>query len=347
MTAPDLEKFLALAKASRRDHLRHMGAAVAGIGVSAASVSTAGAWPGGKPPTTTEATPTPGGPAGGAEGGLPPFSFRLEASEPHVVAAGVNRFATLAEMPVLQGMAFVRETIYPGAAREIHWHMTQNELTTVLSGTGRVHLLNTKGEYAEFDIAEGDMVFAPNGAAHAFANTGDDDLELLLAFNDTNADSIDLSMSLPLFPQQIITQPVGVPMDALPTLPIQGDGFTVPVPAFTGEVKPPTLPSFDPKQNFTTAAAVPEKQFPGGKAWPLGRDQIPTLDGITVFRLLLDANSLREPHWHPGINELNYCISGRSQFGLISPTGKSSPSSSSRGCRLHARELDPLHHAPR
>ena len=322
MNAPDHEKFLALAKASRRDHLRHMGAAVAGIGVSAATVSSAGAWPGGKPPVSSEATPTPGGPAGGAEGGMPPFSFRLEASEPQVVAAGLNRFATLAEMPVLQDIAFVRETINPGAAREIHWHMTQNELTTVLSGTGRVYLLNTAGEYTEFDAAEGDIIFVPNGAAHSFANTGDTALELLLAFSDTNAASIDLSISLPLFPQQIITQPVGVPMDALPTLPIQGDGFTVPVPEWTGETKPSTLPAADPARYFTTAAAIPEKQFPGGKAWALSRDQIPTLDTLTVYRLLMDANSLREPHWHPGINELNYCLSGRSQFGLISPDGQ-------------------------
>ncbi len=48
---------------------------------------------------------------------------------------------------------------------------------------------------------------------------------------------------------------------------------------------------------------------------------IPSLEGITVFPLHAVPHGLREPHWHPNTTELNYCVSGRAQIGLVAPDG--------------------------
>jgi oxalate decarboxylase len=37
--------------------------------------------------------------------------------------------------------------------------------------------------------------------------------------------------------------------------------------------------------------------------------------------LQIVPQGLREPHWHPNTSELNYCVSGRAQIGLVAPNG--------------------------
>jgi oxalate decarboxylase len=40
-----------------------------------------------------------------------------------------------------------------------------------------------------------------------------------------------------------------------------------------------------------------------------------------VFPLQIVPQGLREPHWHPNTSELNYCVSGRAQIGIVAPNG--------------------------
>jgi oxalate decarboxylase len=59
----------------------------------------------------------------------------------------------------------------------------------------------------------------------------------------------------------------------------------------------------------------------GGTVQPLTDQQIPKLEEITVFPLTAVPHGLREPHWHPNAAELNYCVSGQAQIGLVAPDG--------------------------
>ena len=47
----------------------------------------------------------------------------------------------------------------------------------------------------------------------------------------------------------------------------------------------------------------------------IGVEDIPALDGITVFPTQIEGYGLSEPHWHPNAGEIDYCISGQAEVG--------------------------------
>lgn len=68
----------------------------------------------------------------------------------------------------------------PGASEGMHAHTDAEpleELYLVLSGTGRMHV-----DDEMHHIGAGDCVLAPSGAQHDLANTGDDELRVLVVW---------------------------------------------------------------------------------------------------------------------------------------------------------------------
>lgn len=72
--------------------------------------------------------------------------------------------------------------IYNNGLRQPHFHFNANEMGYVLSGCGKVGIINTQSTI-EFDIHIGDVVFFPIGTQHYIKNTCDEDLLFILAFS--------------------------------------------------------------------------------------------------------------------------------------------------------------------
>ncbi|WP_250030859.1 cupin domain-containing protein [Paractinoplanes maris] len=54
----------------------------------------------------------------------------------------------------------------------------------------------------------------------------------------------------------------------------------------------------------------PDSEHRGGSVQSLGADDFPLLSRLSIRRLVLEAGTLREPHWHTNANELTYCLRG-------------------------------------
>lgn len=319
---------LTMARRSRRSALAHGGLGGIALGVFGALAARPGAardW--------RDATPQPDAPAAPAAtaafpgdlGGLPPFAYRLEASAPQLLPAGNLRWASQRQLPTLDGVALASQRLAPGALRELHWHLNAHELGYCLAGEGRMGVFSSDGGGDTFDIRPGSITFIPEGYTHFIENTGGDELHVLLAFTDEQPETLDLSQSLPGFPLPLLAQTFGVTADRFPFLPIQGDRGIVPLPP---EPTTATVPAAaTPRAAASTAPytiatdQVPVVEFAGGSVRPLRREQLSRLEGITVFPLHAEPGALREPHWHPGTAELNYCVSGQAQIGLVAPAG--------------------------
>jgi oxalate decarboxylase len=58
-----------------------------------------------------------------------------------------------------------------------------------------------------------------------------------------------------------------------------------------------------------------------GSITRLGRDQLPILEGLSIRRLVLTPNAIREPHWHANANELGYCVRGQALVTIVGNHG--------------------------
>src|ERR1700694_2086164 len=82
--------------------------------------------------------------------------------------------------PILKGLSAKRVVINPGAMRTARWHA--NPLTSCLSGTSLVSVLDTGSVFSSFTVAAGDMFHIDSGSLHHIENIGDNVAEFIIAF---------------------------------------------------------------------------------------------------------------------------------------------------------------------
>jgi oxalate decarboxylase len=295
-------------RTGRTSRRRAIGAIAGGglaTGIAAAMARNGAAWDATPAATVADAS------------GTTPFNYRLGASTPQVFAGGTLRTATKANIDSLLGLSLNVLEIYPGAARELHWHPNCGEINYCLSGEGIIGVLSAAGDWATFAIVPESITFIPVGDAHYIRNTGSEPLQLLIAFSSEEPGHLDLSQVLPWVPDDLLNQTLGVAPGTLPALPPRGDLTVV-------NVEGTAEPTSDAPTDFSTqVSALAVQEFAGGTVQPVRVDVIPRLDGMTLLKLDIDGGALREPHWHGNASEFNYCASGTAQVGIVAPSGES------------------------
>ena len=63
-------------------------------------------------------------------------------------------------------------------------------------------------------------------------------------------------------------------------------------------------------------------EFTGGTFFRANKKQFPALRGLAVQQLKLKSGAVREPHSHPNAEQLDYCVSGHAQVGIVGPEGQ-------------------------
>ena len=265
----------------------------------------------------TEAVP----PLEGVTGGLPPFAYPLENSAPVVYEAGTLRWATSKQFARLQGVSMASLRLAVNGLRELHWHLNSNELNVCLAGQGRIGIFAPDGTSETIEIVPGSITFIPNGYTHYIQNTSSDELHVVIAFTNERPETTDFSQALPVLPTPLLAQTFGVTASAFPFLATRGDRALVAMTVAGEGVESATPVADGPSAYSVNAGDLSVVAFDGGTVQPLTNQQIPALDGITVFPLTAVPHGLREPHWHPNAAELNYCVSGRAQIGIVAPDG--------------------------
>jgi oxalate decarboxylase len=319
-------KRLGAAHQTRRAALQRLSAGSVAAGLLTAAGTRSGraqTWEGSTPTAASApgAPASPPAPIAGVSGGLPPFAYPLEASAPTEYTAGTVRWASNVQFPTVQGAAFASEHLGAGGLRELHWHLNAHELTYCLAGQGRIGIFAPDGTSETLAIRPGSITFVPNGYTHYIQNTSPDDLHVLTAFTHEQPETTDLSQALPGIPTLLLAQTFGVSANDFPFLATRGNRVLVSLPE-DGQDEPAGTPvAAVPSAYSVNADQLPVVTFAGGTVQPLTAEQIPRLQGITVFPLRAVPHGLREPHWHPNAGELDYFVSGHAQIGLVAPDG--------------------------
>ena len=59
----------------------------------------------------------------------------------------------------------------------------------------------------------------------------------------------------------------------------------------------------------------------GERFFRITANNFPSLVGLSIQDLDLNPNEVRQPHLHPNAMQMDYCLSGKGQVGIIDPEG--------------------------
>lgn len=251
-------------------------------------------------------------------GGIPNLKFPFAMAHMRLEDGGWAREVTQREMGSMKELAIVNMRLPAGVTRELHWHK-EGEWAYVLKGRVRFYLVDDKRNVLIEDLEEGDLWYAPPGFPHAIQGL-QEGTEFVLVFNDGNFSENQTLLVTELFahtPKEVLAKNFGVPEDAFNGIPKSEKYiFRLPVPGPLEEVRKSLGDvSFTDKYVFR-ASKHPKNVFEGGATQLIDQKTFEVTDLATLI-IDLEPGGMREIHWHPDADELQYYISGHARMTVF------------------------------
>lgn len=231
---------------------------------------------------------------------------------------GWAREVTQREMGSMKELAIVNMRLPAGVVRELHWHK-EAEWAYVLKGKVRFYLVDDQRNVLVEDLEPGDLWLAPAGFPHAIQGL-EEGTEFVLVFNDGNFSENQTLLVTELFahiPREVLAKNFGIPEDALNGIPAREKYiFPLPVPGPIDEVRRQLgAVNFTDKYIFR-ASKMPKTEFPGGATQLVDNRNFPVTNLAALF-IDLEPGAMREIHWHPDADELQYYLSGKARMTVF------------------------------
>ncbi len=251
-------------------------------------------------------------------GGIPNLKFPFAMAHNRLEDGGWAREVTCREMGSMKELAIVNMRLPPGVVRELHWHK-EAEWAYVLKGKVRFYLVDDQRQTLIEDLEPGDLWLAPAGFPHAIQGL-EEGTEFVLVFNDGNFSENQTLLVTELFahtPREVLAKNFGVPVDAFDGIPsAEKYIFRQPVPAPIEEVRKELgAVTFTDKYVFRASKIAPNK-FPGGATLVVDSNNFAVTNLAALF-IDLEPGGMREIHWHPDADELQYYLSGKARMTVF------------------------------
>lgn len=65
------------------------------------------------------------------------------------------------------------------------------------------------------------------------------------------------------------------------------------------------------KHLFKLGQIPPSEKSEGGMRFKASKKNFPILQGMSLYKIVLEPNGIREPHWHTNADEMGYCLKGQ------------------------------------
>jgi oxalate decarboxylase len=171
-------------------------------------------------------------------------------------------------------------------------------------------------------INPGQLTFIPTGCWHDIENIGEEELKIVIVYDNERFEDLGISGSVGYLPARILNSIFGI--DSTGLLDKLGDGSSEDV--IFGR-KTTTISKISSDNEIETSNphtlnlsdTTPQVQPPGGTAVLGSVPYFPILKGLSVFLLNLKPKGIVEPHTHPNAGELNYVIEGKVRFTVYGP----------------------------
>ncbi|MCX5495594.1 cupin domain-containing protein [Kaistia dalseonensis] len=251
-------------------------------------------------------------------GGIPNLKFPFAMAHNRLEDGGWAREVTQRELGSLKELAMVNMRLPAGVVRELHWHK-EAEWAYVLKGRVRFYLVDDQRQTLIEDLGPGDLWLAPAGFPHAIQGL-EEGTEFVLVFNDGNFSENQTLLVTELFahtPREVLAKNFGVPPEAFEGTPAQEKYiFRQPVPPPLDEVRKQLgAVTFTDKYVFR-ASEVAATPFPGGATKVIDSKTFGVTNLAALF-IDLEPGGLREIHWHPDADEIQYYVSGKARMTVF------------------------------
>ena len=162
--------------------------------------------------------------------------------------------------------------IKPGGMRELHWHpQCRRVAVSICKGSARMTVFGSHGRARTDEFAAGDVGYVPQGYGHYIENTGSDELEVVLVFNNGTYESISITAWMAGNPDLLLSTNFGVPESVFAQFP--KDALIMPSlrwrERFVGELARQILGAHAELRRSTLTRPKP-REIPGGLRLGLG-----------------------------------------------------------------------------
>ncbi len=251
-------------------------------------------------------------------GGIPNLKFPFAMAHNRLEDGGWAREVTQREMGTLKELAIVNMRLPAGVVREMHWHK-EAEWAYVLKGRVRFYLIDDQRQTLIEDLEPGDLWLAPAGFPHAIQGL-EEGTEFVLVFNDGNFSENQTLLVTELFahtPREVLAKNFGVPVEAFEGIPASEKYiFRQPVPPPLEQVRAELgAVNFTDKYVFRASKVAPTP-YPGGATTVVDNKTFEVTNLAALF-IDLEPGGMREIHWHPDADEIQYYISGKARMTVF------------------------------
>jgi oxalate decarboxylase len=249
-------------------------------------------------------------------GTLPSLKWSFADSHNRLQEGGWARQTTGRELPVAQALNCVNMRLKAGAVREMHWHKP-DEWGYVIKGRIRITSVDENGRAFQDDVNEGDIWNFPGGIPHSLQGLAGEGTEFLLVFNDGNFNEDETFLVTDFMahiPKEVLAKNFGVPESAFANIPEKELYiFQAKVP---GALEADRVVGAGPVPlTFSHRLMAQEPvRTRGGLVRIVDSLNFPAAKIIAAGLVEVEPGCMRELHWHPNSDELQYYIEGEGRM---------------------------------
>ncbi|HEX3368250.1 MAG TPA: cupin domain-containing protein [Candidatus Cybelea sp.] len=148
--------------------------------------------------------------------------FRLGVAPPMQFSGGSERLVSQRQFPIATTITGVLLTLAPGGLRELHWHPNADEWQYYVSGRSEIGVFGANGKYRQDEFGPGDVAFINRGFGHYIRQIGNEETQILVAFNSPDYQEISLSSWLASNPPRLLADNFGLDLGVVEKLPHAG-----------------------------------------------------------------------------------------------------------------------------
>ncbi|EPZ47812.1 cupin domain-containing protein [Alicyclobacillus acidoterrestris] len=235
------------------------------------------------------------------------------------------------QLPTLNRIGLDDLFMSKGHIREPHWHPNAAELDYVVTGEVVIGMVDPiRHHLLQFHVTPSQVVFIPINWWH-WITAVSDDVHVVQVFSSAKRQIIEGSNVLRKTPPKVFQQSYDVNAKQFASLvsPIKETVVIGPPDRYALTNLSDEHPESVPRVVNHTPPGSPNLFFDLKRNLAVRRDhsylyevtstQIPMMNVLSLGDLYLTMGHVREPHWHPNADELDYVISGEVTVSILDP----------------------------
>lgn len=249
------------------------------------------------------------------------FTASLDSGPIKATSGGWARDLTTNQLPIATGIAGAHLFLNAGGIREMHWHSSA-EWAYVIAGRCQATVVDPAGVMEIVNFGPGDTWSFPAGHAHAIQALGASPCHAVLTFDDGRYGehgTFGLSDYMSRLDGAMLHTTLGVSDVVAQRLP-EGETYIVQGPVVRLEseqaIEERRLDAMR-SHRFALSESKPLIETEAGSLRVASAAAFPISSTMTGFLQTLQPGAIHAPHWHPGGNEWQFLLEGRTKVTLF------------------------------